>query len=134
MTQKRRRSRSCSEPNSAMTSMIDVVFLLLVFFIVTLDPSNLLASLPVSRPKMDKSASVKEPPAFRLTVSADRYQVNGQTVDLNYVDWYLREKHRKLGADDALIICEGDSQHSRLLQALDVFEKNEITNLSLISK
>jgi biopolymer transport protein ExbD len=113
--------------------MIDVVFLLLVFFIVTLDPADLLASLPVSRPRLATSEKVKEPPAFRLTVSADRYEVNGQIVDLKYIDWYLREKHRKLGADDALIICEGESQHSRLLQALDVFEKNKVTNLSLIS-
>ncbi len=131
----RRRCRQYSEPQSAMTSMIDVVFLLMVFFIITLDPDDLLASMPVSRPAPEKEVTTEVPPStLRFTVMKDRYLINGKTVDLDYVDWYLRTRHRRLGADDAIIVCEGEADHGRLIRALDVFMKNDVTNLSMMSR
>jgi biopolymer transport protein ExbD len=116
--------------------MIDVVFLLMVFFIITLDPDDIMASIPVSRPAppKDEFKIEKEPPALRLTVTRDQYLVDGKIVDLDYVDWFLHTKYRKLGADDALILCEGDADHGRLIRAMDIFMKNDVTNLSLMSK
>lgn len=135
MLAKRKRYREYSEPHSAMTSMIDVVFLLMVFFIITLEPEDLLASMPVSRPAppTDEVEIHVPPPALRFTVAKDRYLINGKTVDLDYVDWYLH-KHRRLGADDAVIVCEGDADHGRFIRAMDIFMKNDVTNLSLMSR
>lgn len=133
MSEHRRRVRSRYEPISGMTSMIDVVFLLLVFFIVTIDPTDLMAKLPVDRPQ-PSPGDPSIPPAFTLTITETGYIANGKRVSLESVDQYLNRMHSKFGLDEAHIICHGQSEHSRLVKALDVCAKNEITNLSLSSR
>ena len=133
MSQHKRRVRSSYEPISGMTSMIDVVFLLLVFFIVTIEPMDLLAKLPVDRPQpSDEPPPV--PPALTLTVTETGYLANGKRVSLQTVDEYLQRMNSRFGLDEAHIICHGQSEHRRLIQALDICMKNNVTNLSMSSR
>ncbi len=134
MSEHTKRVRSNCEPQLGMTSMIDVVFLLLVFFIVTMEPRNLLAKLPIQRPQPSEERDVPTPPAFTLTITSEGYLANGKRVDLDFVDGYLEDMNSKFGMDAAMIICHSDSDHSKLVRALDIFMKNSVTNLSLSSR
>lgn len=134
MSEHRKRTRSDCEPQIGMTSMIDVVFLLLVFFIVTMEPLDLLAKLPIQRPQPSDVKDVHTPPAFTLTITTQGYLANGKRVELDYIDSYLKRMSSKFGMDEALIICYGNSEHSKLVQALNVCMKNNVTNLSLSSR
>ena len=50
------------EATLEMTPMIDVVFQLLIFFIVTLNQPDILSQFDALRPSDDKSTEVKDPP------------------------------------------------------------------------
>jgi biopolymer transport protein ExbD len=50
---KRRKRRWRSVPKLEMAAMIDVVFLLLVFFLVTVNPVDTLSHLDASRPRFE---------------------------------------------------------------------------------
>ncbi len=71
-------SRHKSDPQGSLFSMVDVVFLLLIFFILT--SSNITPSgVPVSRPTAE--ASVIEMQKVGVTITADkRYYVMDQEV------------------------------------------------------
>ena len=90
--------------------------------------------MPVQRPTPPKTPTEPMPHSFRLTVMKDGYTANGKRVELDYVDWYLGEMRTKYGMTEALVICHGDAPHSRLIKALDVFMKNDVTQLSLVSR
>lgn len=127
-----KRGTSYLEPEIGMTPMIDVVFLLLVFFVVTFKPMELLAHLPLDRPQAGDGSS--EPPAFTLTILESGYLANNKRVSLDQVDRYLNRMHSKFGVDSLLIICHDQSAHSSLMQALDVCAKNGVDEISLFSR
>ncbi len=132
MPDKKRRVRSTVEPQMGMTSMIDVVFLILVFFVVTFEPMDVLGKLPFDRPAASNKPG--EPPAFTLTVMETGYLGNGKRVSLDRVDRYLKKMSSQFGLDSLMIICHDESQHTKLIQALDVCAKNDITNISVMSR
>lgn len=132
MTEHARRVRTSTEPEIGMTPMIDVVFLLLIFFVVTFKPMELLANLPFDRPAPGDGHS--EPPAFTLTVSESGYLANNKRVSLDQVDRYLKNMHSKFGMDSLLIVCHDKSEHSSLIKALDICAKNGIDKISLFSR
>ena len=61
-TKKRKKNRG-GDAQLEMTPMIDVVFQLLIFFIVTLNQPDILSQFDALRPSDDKSTEVKDPPA-----------------------------------------------------------------------
>jgi biopolymer transport protein ExbD len=133
MPDKKRRVRSTVEPQMGMTSMIDVVFLILVFFVVTFEPMDVLGKLPFDRPQ-DSDTPGEPPPAFTLTVTETGYLANGKRLSLDRVDRYLKKMSTNFGMDSLLIICHDESQHTKLIQALDICAKNDITNISVMSR
>ena len=132
MPDKKRRVRSSVEPQMGMTSMIDVVFLVLVFFVVTFEPMDVLGKLPFDRPQGSNTPG--DPPTFTLTVMETGYLGNGKRISLNRVDRYLKKMSSGFGMDSLTIICHDESQHTKLIQALDICAKNDITNISVMSR
>ena len=134
MARKRRKSDwRAGELN--LTAMIDVAFQLLSFFIITTHPIDVLAHLNVFRPAPDAVKDKSEVPVnmIRIQVFADGYTLNDRFVTSETLGALLK----KLAALDKnqtiLIICEGDSQHSKLVEALDLCAREGLVNLSVVS-
>ena len=132
MPEHKRRGRTEVEPQIGMTSMIDVVFLILVFFVVTFKPLDILGRLPFDRPQASNQPG--EPPALTLTVTETGYLANGKRVSLDNIDKYLHKMSDKFGMDRLHIVCHDQSQHTKLIKALDICAKNDITKISLVSR
>lgn len=114
-----------------MTPMIDVVFLLLIFFIVTLRPADVLARLDVTRP----APSTEEPTIPLVTISVTRsgYFINGKTYPLEDLHRHLA-KLASLSPYTALVIsCADDAAHSRLVKLLDTCSVVGLTQIALVS-
>ncbi len=134
MARKRRRPDS-PQAELEMTPMIDVVFQLLIYFIVTTKPIDVITNLDVFRPAPDPNAPKDTPPPnlVRVGVYQDGYTVNDAPASLDR----LGEALAKVAAIDVgrtiMITVSAVSEHGQLVKALDLCAKNGLKSLSVVS-
>ena len=115
--------------------MIDVVFQLLIFFIVTLKQEDILAHLDVSRPMPDPEQKPIEKieDLLVITVYQKGFVLDGRKVDRDTLDQRL-SKLASFSRDLSIVIkCTGNSPHQYLIELLDICAKNDLSNLSVFS-
>ncbi|MBM3748801.1 MAG: biopolymer transporter ExbD [Acidobacteria bacterium] len=132
-TAKRRRKGEAAKLE--MTPMIDVVFQLLIFFIVTLKQEDILSHLDVSRPAPDPNAVPEKQveDLLNITVYEDGYVLNGRPVALPELDRHLTRLASFSKSISVIIRCTADSPHSLLVQLLDICAKAGLQNLAVFS-
>ena len=95
-------SRSNEEPKVEMTPMIDVVFQLLIFFVVTLKQEDILAKLMASRPAPDPNAKPdQQPDLIDITVHKHGFIFKQRAVSLEGLDRQIEL------VDPKIIVCLG---------------------------
>jgi len=132
-----RQSKSRNKGEAAkleMTPMIDVVFQLLIFFLVTLKQEDILSQLQVSRPAPDDTP----PPAvvdelLTITVYEEGYVLKGRHVSLQHLDSQLSRLAGFSTKISVVIKCTAGSPHANLVKLLDICSKSGLTNLSVFS-
>jgi biopolymer transport protein ExbD len=136
MAGKRRRSRGSSDSGEInMTAMIDVVFQLLVYFIVTIQPVDVVAHLDVFRPSPEKKQEKleKPPKMINIQIFPDGFTINDRAVGLREMDTLIG----RLAAIDTrqtiMIMATALSKHEDLIRVLDLCAKHGLQNLSVIS-
>lgn len=126
-----RRERDRASAGLPMTPMIDIVFLLMVFFLVTIKPIDVLSHLEFLRP-----AGVPGPsaPVLHVAVEADGFALNGLPVDADG----LRTHLGRLGALDrdqtVVLDCSPAAPHERLVAALNHCASAGLGRLSVVSR
>jgi biopolymer transport protein ExbD len=121
-------------PKLEMTPMIDVVFQLLIFFLVTLKQEDILSKLEVSRPAPETRPPPEVPPdLLTITVYKDGYVLQGRRVSLDHLDRQLTRLAQYSKKLSVVIKCTGDSPHRHLVKLLDVCAKADLKNLSVFS-
>lgn len=130
------RSASRAEPEINLTSLIDVVLLLLVFFMITTSfvrESQLAIQLPES--SADATGFVESPP-LEITVTArGDYLVNGRAL-VDSSPATLRAALRRSMPDgeipaDLTISADARASHQSVVTAMDVAGKLGFTNISI---
>jgi biopolymer transport protein ExbD len=117
-----------------MTPMIDVVFQLLIFFVVTLKQEDILAKLMASRPAPDPSAKPDEQPdLIDITVHKHGFIFKGKPVSLEGLDRQIERYSRMSKSANVIIRCTADSKQRYLVQAMDICSKHKMRNLSIFS-
>jgi biopolymer transport protein ExbD len=89
-----------------MTPMIDVVFLLIIFFLVSSHLARQENRLPLDLPAASTFAPL-DPEAAPLTISVDKeakWLVNGNVVDLASLRSILADLRTRMGSDAAIRI------------------------------
>lgn len=118
-----------------MTAMIDVVFQLLVYFIVTIKPVDVVAHLDVFRPSPEsKKEQLQTPPKMiRIQIYPDGFTINDRSVGISEMETLLA----RLGSIDnkqtIMIMATALSKHEDLINVLDLCSKSGLQNLSVIS-
>jgi biopolymer transport protein ExbD len=120
-------------PKLDMTPMIDVVFQLLIFFVVTLKQEDILSKLVASRPSTSPTVDVNQIEQQAIVVSAQGFTFGGRVMRLEELDVVLRRRATYQKDAMLLIKCTKDSPHAFLVQALDVCNKHDLSNLSILS-
>jgi len=131
-----RSRRRGTDPKLSMTPMIDVVFLLLVFFVVTIEPVDILAALSVARPQPDSNPAPPPDPGELITIEV---HPTGYSVNRSWMGFAeIRTKLHHLGAISTrpgiLVICYMDSTHSQLIRVLDLCAEVGFENLSVMTR
>jgi biopolymer transport protein ExbD len=117
-----------------MTPMIDVVFQLLIFFIVTLKVEDILAELEVTRPAPDPDAKEEQvEDLLTIQVYEDGYVLRGRRVSLQTLENRLMRIASYSKNITVIIKCTGNSPHRYLVELLDICSKAGLKNLSVFS-
>ncbi|MCL1920927.1 MAG: biopolymer transporter ExbD [Kiritimatiellaeota bacterium] len=134
MAYKRRQNKG-EHPKLDMTPMIDVVFQLLIFFVVTLKQEDILSKLDVFRPAPDPTVNKEEQiETTTIIVEAQGFVFNGRYMArIADLDRELKRVASISTTSMILVKCTKDSQHGLLVQALDACSKYKLTKLSLFS-
>ena len=121
-------------PKLDMTPMIDVVFQLLIFFVVTLKQEDILSKLSAYRPAPDSRADpTKQPETTTIIVETQGFVFNGRPMRHGDLDRQLEKVAMFSKTGMILIKCTKDSPHGLLVQALDLCNKHELTTISIFS-
>ncbi len=130
----RRRTRNRGEEvKLEMTPMIDVVFQLLIFFIVTLKQEDILAQLEVLRPAPDPEVEVNEVEPIRILIGRTGFVYRGRPVTERELNASIERVSRY--NPDAMIMIQAtlDSDHRWLVRALDICARHNMNRLSVFS-
>ena len=128
------RKRVLEPPEINLTSLVDVVLLLIIFFMASttfVREAALQVELPQASPE---PASTSAPP-LEITVTADgSYLVNRQTLVNNRADTLRRALERTAGtARDVPLIIRADARatHQAVVTAMDVAGRLGFVHLSI---
>ena len=118
-----------------MTPMIDVVFQLLIYFIVTIKPVDVMAHLDVSRPSPESKQEKLDVPKnlIRIGVFYDGFSINDRPVRETDMDDLIKKLADLDRKQTILIMCSGAAPHEMLIKVLNLCAKHGLANLSVIS-
>ena len=126
-------------PQLDMTPMIDVVFELIIFFVVTIKQEDLFTRLNANRPAPSSGSSSSESDTT-VTIEIGRGRdangvlvYNKREVRRSELDQNLREVARTSKKTPIIIKCTEDSPHKALVDALDICYRNELFSVSIFT-
>lgn len=116
------------------TPLIDVVFILIVFFLVATTFYTEERDLKVKLPEgTEGDAIARETETYIINVrESGIYVVNGEIVSLDAIDQHLAE----IGADGPTVEVRGDadSRHAAIMAVMNLCKKNKVTHYSLTQR
>ena len=126
-------------PALDMTPMIDVVFELIIFFVVTIKQEDVFSKLNANRPAPSSGKS-DDSSDTTVTIQIGRgHDANGVLVYNNRevrrseLDQNLREVARTSKKTPIIIKCAEDSPHKALVDALDICYRNQLFSVSIFT-
>ena len=122
-----------SDVKLEMTPMIDVVFQLLIFFIVTLKQEDILSQLDFLRPAGQPTKAIGPDP-ITITVTPNGYIYNRLAVSEAKLNDSLAKLSKFNKGTTVVIKCTATSPHGLLVRALDLCANNGITQTAVFSQ
>lgn len=131
------RRRFREEPAINLTALIDVVFLLLIFFMVT-TTFNRETRLAVNLPEADAEAATDLPEQLEIAVSSDgSYAVDGRMLTDRQPDTLRRallevsEGRRDM---PVVLVADAEATHQSVVTAMDVLGQAGFSRLSIATR
>ena len=116
-----------------MTPMIDVVFQLLIFFVVTLKQEDILSRFSAARPAPDDGIGRADIDLIDITIHKGGFIFKQTPVTIEGLDKQIGRYSRMSKTATVVIRCTKDSPQSNLIKVLDVCSKHQMKNLSIFS-
>lgn len=125
-----------TEPNLELTPLIDIVFLLLIFFLITTSfARNEESSVPIELAEASSGASSTEGTSFVLSVTSDGNVVvddRGDPVSGESLRRQLEALHDEDPEARVLLRGDRDTSHGRILEILDVAKEVGFTSVDMV--
>jgi len=122
------------EVNIGLTPLIDVVFILLLFFMVT-TTFNRHAELKIDLPEASTEAKPSEEKQLEITINADgEFYVNGKSVVNTQQKTLLTAILKELEGDKDIPVslrADAKTPHQSVITAMDALGKLGLTRLSI---
>ena len=127
-------------PQLDMTPMIDVVFELIIFFVVTIKQEDLFTKLNANRPAPASSSSSSNESDTTVTIEIGKGRdangvlvYNKREVRRGELDQNLREVARTSKKTPIIVKCTEESPHKALVDVLDICYRNQLFSVSIFT-
>lgn len=131
------RRRQREEPAINLTALIDVVFLLLIFFMVT-TTFNRETRLAVNLPEADAEAAEAVPEQLEIAVDAEgRYAINGRMLADRQPETLQRALVEEAGNDlevPVVLVADAEATHQAVVTAMDALGQAGFSRLSIATR
>ncbi len=131
------RRRTRSEVSIELAPLIDVVFLLLIFFMVSTTFIRQ-SELSVELPEADSQQQQLDDDIVEVTISADgEYAVNGRMLVDNSLATLMRALSDSKNADSRrklVINADANARHQSVVRAMDAAGQLGLTQLSITTR
>jgi biopolymer transport protein ExbD len=126
--------RSIKKARIEIIPMIDTIFFLLVFFMISTLSMSQFKGMPVNLPK---AASGQQAPAESAAITIDkdsRLFLNQQAVDKSALDEALRQKLAK--NPEMLVVINADDgvQHGQVVEVMDIARGAHVAKMAIAVK
>lgn len=121
-----------------LTPLIDVVFLLLIFFMVTTTFSRetrLLVNLPEANAEASTETEVQQIEV--LVTQEGSYAINGRSLVNNRIDTLMRGLEIESGGDlglPILLIADAEATHQSVVTAMDAIGQSGFSRLNIATQ
>ena len=130
---RRRRSRDADESEVNLTPMLDVVFIMLIFFIVTASFVKE-AGIDITRPPA-ATAERKERGNIMVAITAtDQIWVDRRQVDPRALRANIERLHAENPQGSVVIQADKDSKNGLLVQVMDAARLSGVNSVSLAAE
>ena len=117
--------------------MIDVVFLLLIFFMVT-TTFNRETRLLVNLPEANAQLAENMPQQIEITVARDgSYSINGKALVNDRLETLMRGLELESGGDRSmpiLLVADAEASHQSVVTAMDGIGQSGFTRLNIATQ
>ena len=115
---KKRREEQSNEGDVDMTPMLDIVFILLIFFIVTTSFIKE-EGLMVNRPKANSNSNNNTPVIVVMISDSGLVTLNGKIVDIERLSARIESFLATNNTNSAVVIPSYDTTHNHVVQVID---------------
>ncbi|MDT0604430.1 ExbD/TolR family protein [Thalassotalea castellviae] len=119
-----------NEGDVDMTPMLDIVFILLIFFIVTTSFIKE-EGLEVNRPKANKSSKSNSPVIVVTINDSGLVSLNGKLVDIERLAARIESYLATNNTNSAVVIPSYDTSHDHVVQVIDKIKTFDHLTISI---
>lgn len=115
-----------------LTPVIDVVFILLIFFIVTSVFKKEELALILDLPKSDAKAVEIENDQIYIELSEDKLAIKG--IEVSFISLEDNIKEIKDNKKPVIVRIDKKTKYERVTKVLDLLQKYNLNNLALVTE
>jgi biopolymer transport protein ExbD len=131
------RRKAQDELSVNITPLIDVVFLLLIFFMVT-TTFNRETRLLVNLPEANAEAAQGVPDQIEIIVGREgSYSINGRALVDNRIETLMRGLELESGGDlglPILLVADAEASHQSVVTAMDAIGQSGFTRMNIATQ
>lgn len=122
------------EPGLGITPLIDIVFLLLIFFMLT-SHFHVASGIPIRLPKVTEKASDGEHHKIMVVIDKrGRLYLRGERVGLKKLGLTLQSLVDKDGPVHMLLEADKDVSHGRVVQVMDLAKRAGVSSIIIAAR
>ncbi|MBQ4199436.1 MAG: biopolymer transporter ExbD [Kiritimatiellae bacterium] len=127
--------KTYDNPKAEMTPMIDVVFQLMIFFVVTIKQEDIFSKLNANRPAPNAGSAQSEEndTQIKIDIGPEGVVFNTRGVSFKELDSHMKQLSKASTQSMVLVRCTLNSPHGFLVQVLDICNKYKMYNVSIFS-
>ena len=129
------RKKKDDEPDISIAPLVDIVFLLLIFFMVT-SHYDIAAGVQIKLPKVTKR--VAEPDAeTRVDIIVDKdanIYLDGKKIDIKALKSRLSAEVKKRGMLNLVLQADADVRHGKVVEIMDIAKSAGINSIIIAAR
>lgn len=127
-----RKNLNTREPGFPLAPMIDIMFLLLIFFMATAIFSQWETKIGITVPTADSSVQgARQPGEIIINMDAEgNIVVNGVQISANRLKNLLSQVAERFREQPVIIRADADTRHKRVVEVLDICRQVDIWNVA----